>query len=51
MLVEPYLYVANERSDTVAVFRVDPVTGMPAPTGDMLATPTPTCLVPYPAGQ
>jgi 6-phosphogluconolactonase (cycloisomerase 2 family) len=48
-LVESYLYVANERSQTIVVFHVDPVTGMPVPTGDQLATPSPTCLVPYTA--
>lgn len=45
-LVEPYLYVANERSGTVVAFRIDPVTGVPTPTGDVLATPSPTCVVP-----
>jgi 6-phosphogluconolactonase (cycloisomerase 2 family) len=45
-LAEPYLYVANERSDTVVVFRLDDVTGLPVPTGSVLATPSPTCVVP-----
>jgi 6-phosphogluconolactonase (cycloisomerase 2 family) len=46
VLVEPHLYVANQLSHTVAVFRVDPTTGIPSPTGDVLATPSPTCLLP-----
>jgi 6-phosphogluconolactonase len=45
-LTDGYLYVANERSHTVAVFRVDAATGMPVPTGDVLATPSPTCVLP-----
>ena len=44
--VGPFLYVANQLSHTVAVFHVDPTTGMPSPTGDVLATPSPTCLLP-----
>jgi 6-phosphogluconolactonase (cycloisomerase 2 family) len=46
VLVEPFLYVANQHSDTVVVLHVDPATGMPSPTGDVLATPSPTCLLP-----
>ncbi len=42
------LYVPNERSHTVVAFRIDPSTGMPTPTGDVLATPSPTCIAPHP---
>jgi 6-phosphogluconolactonase (cycloisomerase 2 family) len=46
-----HLYVANERSDRVSVFALDPDTGVPQPTGDGLSTPTPTCVLPLaPAG-
>jgi len=44
-LVDDYLYVANQLSHTVVVFRIDPATGIPVPTGDVLATPSPTCLL------
>jgi 6-phosphogluconolactonase len=47
VLIEQFLYVANERSHTVATFRLDPATGLPTPTGDVLATPSPTCLLPW----
>jgi 6-phosphogluconolactonase len=47
VLVDDFLYVANEHSHTVVVFRVDPATGLPTPTGDILATPSPTCVLPY----
>jgi 6-phosphogluconolactonase len=40
-----YLYVANERSHTVVCFVLDPETGVPTPTGDVLATPSPTCVL------
>lgn len=46
-VVGRYLYVANERSHSVVTFVLDPVTGQPRPTGDILATPSPTCAVPY----
>jgi len=46
-LVDDYLYVANQRSHTVVVFRIDPATGIPVPTGDVLATPSPTCVLPW----
>ncbi len=49
--VESFLYVANQLSHTVAVFHVDPATGMPSPTGDVLATPSPTCLLPVTIGR
>jgi len=45
--IERFLYVANERSHTVTVFRLDEHTGLPIPTGDVLPTPSPTCLLPW----
>ncbi|WP_213453438.1 lactonase family protein [Rhizomonospora bruguierae] len=39
-----YLYVANERSDQVIVFRLDPVTGVPEPVG-VHETASPTCVL------
>ena len=47
-VVDGFLYVANERSHTVVTFALDPATGLPVPTGDMLATPSPTCILPWP---
>ena len=44
-IVDDYLYAANEHSNLVVTFRLDPVTGQPRPTGAVLATPSPTCLV------
>jgi 6-phosphogluconolactonase len=39
------LHVANERSHTVVMFRIDPTTGLPTPTGDVVNTPSPTCVL------
>ena len=47
VLIDQFMYVANERSHAVGVFRLDPVTGLPTPTGDTLPTPSPTCLLPW----
>jgi 6-phosphogluconolactonase (cycloisomerase 2 family) len=44
-LVWPYLYVANQLSNLVVAFHIDPATGIPSPTGDVLTTPSPTCLL------
>jgi 6-phosphogluconolactonase (cycloisomerase 2 family) len=46
-IVDGFLYAANERSHTVVTFRLDPATGLPVPTGDVLATPSPTCVHTY----
>jgi 6-phosphogluconolactonase (cycloisomerase 2 family) len=35
------MYVANERSDTVTLLRIDPATGVPRPTGERLDVPSP----------
>ena len=39
------LLSANQKAGTVTVFRLDPETGIPEPTGAELAVPAPTCLV------
>jgi len=39
-----WLHVANERSDAVATFRLDPVTGVPEPVGSR-PVPSPVCIV------
>jgi len=44
-LLSEHLYVANERSHTVTIFRIDPDTGVPTPQGDPIAEPSPTCLL------
>lgn len=46
-LVGPNLYVADERADLIAVFRVDPVTGVPVPAAEPVAVPSPTCVLPW----
>ncbi len=38
------LHVANERSSTIATFRIDPATGIPTLVAPPRAAPTPTCL-------
>lgn len=40
------LLVANQKSNTVVTFRLDPETGLPSPTGEVLATGSPTCVLP-----
>ena len=47
-IADGFLYVANERSHTVVTFALDPTTGLPVPTGDVLRTPSPTCVLPWP---
>ena len=46
-LVDGFLHVGNERSHTVVTFRLDPATGVPVPTGDVLAVPSPTCVMAF----
>jgi 6-phosphogluconolactonase len=48
-LVGDFLYVANQNSGTVTVFRVDPNTGMPEPAGAPLSVPAPACVVARPS--
>lgn len=43
-LVDQHLYVANQYSHNVVTFRVDPDTGVPEPTGNVLETPSPSCV-------
>jgi 6-phosphogluconolactonase (cycloisomerase 2 family) len=40
-----YLYVANQYSNVVTPFRVDPATGIPSASGPALSTPAPACLL------
>lgn len=40
-----FLYAANERSDTIVGFRVDKITGKLKPTGDVVHTGSPVCIV------
>ncbi|MEV6847833.1 lactonase family protein [Actinoplanes sp. NPDC051411] len=44
-LLGDYLYVANQMSQSVSTFRVDPQTGVPALRGEPSAEPSPTCLL------
>lgn len=40
-----FLAVANQRGDSVVTLHLDAATGLPTPTGDILPTPTPTCVL------
>ncbi|MEU4419370.1 lactonase family protein [Actinoplanes sp. NPDC024001] len=44
-LIGDHLYVANERSHNVTIFRVDPETGIPGSQGEPTGEPSPTCLL------
>ena len=44
-LLSDHLYVANERSHTVTVFRIDPESGVPRPQGQPVPEPSPTCIL------
>ncbi|MGX6602279.1 lactonase family protein [Micromonosporaceae bacterium Da 78-11] len=44
-LLGDHLYVANEKSQSVTTFRIDPTTGIPAAQGDPTAQASPTCLL------
>ncbi len=39
-----YLLVANQKSDSIVVFKIDRDSGMPAPTGQRIEVPSPVCL-------
>ena len=39
------LYAANQDSDTIVAFRVDPATGKLAPTGQIVKTGSPSSIV------
>ncbi len=43
--VDDYLYVANERSHSVTVLRVDADSGVPRAVGEPVGTPSPTCVL------
>jgi 6-phosphogluconolactonase (cycloisomerase 2 family) len=45
-IVDDVMFVANERSDSVVSFAIDPTTGLPRPTGDVVTVGTPTCVLP-----
>jgi 6-phosphogluconolactonase len=45
-IVDDVLLVANERSGSVVSFALDPTTGLPRPTGDVLPVGSPTCVLP-----
>ncbi|MGI8857417.1 MAG: lactonase family protein [Thermomicrobiales bacterium] len=40
-----YLYAANQESDTIVAFRVDQTTGALAPTGQVIETGCPVCII------
>ena len=40
-----WLLVANQRSDNIVVFRIDPATGLLKSAGKQLSVPAPVCLV------
>jgi 6-phosphogluconolactonase len=41
-----HLYVANQKSDQVTLFDLDPTTGLPQPTGQTVTVANPTCVAP-----
>jgi 6-phosphogluconolactonase len=45
VLLGDHLYVTNQRSHNVTVFRIDPETGIPGLQGEPTGEPTPTCLL------
>ncbi|WP_229073057.1 lactonase family protein [Actinoplanes sp. DH11] len=45
ILLGDHLYVANERSHNVTIFRIDPDTGIPGVQGEPTGEPSPTCLL------
>jgi 6-phosphogluconolactonase (cycloisomerase 2 family) len=44
-LAGDHLYVANERSHTVTIFRIDQESGIPHPQGEPIGEPSPTCVL------
>ncbi|WP_305789172.1 lactonase family protein [Symbioplanes lichenis] len=44
-LLSDHLYVANERSHTVTIFRVDPDSGIPVAPGESVTVNSPTCIL------
>jgi 6-phosphogluconolactonase len=45
-IVDDVLLVANQKSDSVVSFALDPATGLPRPTGDVITVGSPTCVLP-----
>ncbi len=45
-IVDDLLFVANEKSDSVVTYQLDPASGLPAPTGEQLDVPSPACVLP-----
>jgi 6-phosphogluconolactonase len=45
------LLAANQGSDTITVFRIDPDTGLPAPVGPPVSVPKPVCLLMMPPAR
>jgi 6-phosphogluconolactonase len=43
--IDSHLYIAHERSHSIGVFVVDPVTGVPAPVDAPVDVPSPTCVL------
>jgi 6-phosphogluconolactonase len=46
-----YLLAANQDSDSIVVFRIDPATGALHPTGQVVEVPRPVCMRFMPAQQ
>lgn len=44
-IVGDIMYVANERSHTVTLLRVDPDSGVPRPTGNLIEVSSPVCVL------
>ena len=40
-----FMYAANENSDTIVTYRVDPATGKLSPTGQIIKTGSPVCII------
>jgi 6-phosphogluconolactonase (cycloisomerase 2 family) len=45
-IVDGTLFVANEKSHSVVAFALDPGTGVPRPTDDVIEVKSPTCVLP-----
>jgi 6-phosphogluconolactonase (cycloisomerase 2 family) len=45
-IVDGSLFVANQKSNSVVAFALDPGTGIPRPTGDVIEVQSPTCVLP-----
>jgi 6-phosphogluconolactonase len=45
-----YLFAANQDSNSIVIFKIDPLTGRLAPTGQVLEVHAPVCIQFVPAG-